>query len=82
LPFVARFSSAMGMKLMRPRSGTTPNASSIAFCISAAFRLLVTGCSWDWRAVMVIVYAGSNEPPKSKQAECVIATSMEDSGRW
>jgi hypothetical protein len=44
--------------------------------------LLVTGCSWDWRAVMVIVYAGSNEPPKSKQAECVIATSMEDSGRW
>jgi hypothetical protein len=31
---------------------------------------------------MVNVYAGSKEPPSSRQAECVIVTRIEDSGLW
>lgn len=81
LLLVAKFSSAMGRNRISPRSGTTPNASSIAFCSRAAFRLFVTGCSWHWRAVMDIVYAGSKEPPNSRQAEWEIVTRTHDSGR-
>jgi hypothetical protein len=44
--------------------------------------LLVTGWSCDGKAVMVNVYAGSKEPPSSRQAECVIVTRIEDSGLW
>ena len=81
LPFVARFSSLVGMNLSNPRSGVTPKASSIVFCNMAAFRLFVTGWSWQWRAVMLNIYAGSNEPPYSRQAECETVTRMQDSGR-
>ena len=61
-PPVAKFSSGMGMNLMRPRSGVTPRPSSIDLAMSAALRLLVTGFSCEESAVMVKVYAGSKFP--------------------
>ena len=81
LPSVAKSSSAMATNLMIPRSGDTPKLSSMALASNVEFLLLVTGCNCDLRAVIVIVYAGSKEPPKSKHAECAIVTRIEDSGR-
>lgn len=54
-PPVARFSSAIGINLMRPRSDGTPKPSSIAFERRIAFLLLVTGCNREGIALIVSV---------------------------
>lgn len=55
LPLVARYSSDIPTKRMIPRSGVTPSSSDMKVCIITAFRLLVTGCIWEGRAVMVMM---------------------------
>jgi hypothetical protein len=44
--------------------------------------LFVTGCSCEFRAVMVSVYAGSKFPPNNMQQECATVTTIDFSGRW
>lgn len=78
-PSVPIFSSAICVKITRPRSGPGPSVSWICCWRSRVFRLLVTGCKCDCRADIAIVYAGSKEPPNSKHAECVSVTIIEDS---
>lgn len=81
LPLIARFSSAIGVYLIIPRSAVTPIASAMNDCTRAVLRLLVAACTCDGRAEMVRMYAGSNEPPSRRQAECVRAIMIDDSGR-
>lgn len=81
VPFVARFSSAMGWNRRMPLSGGTARISAMKDWIKAELRLLVTGCNWEGRAVMVRMYAGSKEPASSRQAECSTLTMMLLSGR-
>lgn len=45
-------------------------------------RLFVTGWTSEGTAVIVKIYAGSNEAARRRHAECLIVTRMEDSGRW